>query len=67
MKYIENQLLTVKDVAQFIGFNVDWIYKKITKGEFPKPIKLGKSSRWVFSDIQEWINNLIKSQQTQGE
>ena len=56
-RYImDNKLLTVKEVTKLIGFNVDWIYKKIAKNEFPKPIKIGRSSRWLYTEIMQWIN-----------
>lgn len=51
-----NKLINAKEVAKLVGFNVDWIYKKIAKGEFPKPIKIGRSSRWLYTEIMRWIN-----------
>lgn len=51
----DEKLINVKEVAKIIGFNVDWIYKKIAKGEFPKPIKIGRSSRWSFLVVMEWL------------
>lgn len=44
-EYMHDKFITVKEVSKLVGFNVDWIYKKIAKGEFPKPIKIGRSSR----------------------
>jgi len=38
------------------------IYKLIAKGEFPRPIKIGRASRWRASDIDAWI----AAQQTNG-
>lgn len=52
----QNRFLNSKEVAEIVGFNVDWIYKKIAKGEFPKPIKIGRSSRWLYTEIMQWIN-----------
>ena len=31
------------------------IYRDINRGDFPKPIKLGNSSRWRVSDLQKII------------
>ncbi|MBW3116636.1 AlpA family phage regulatory protein [Providencia rettgeri] len=28
-------------------------------GEFPKPIKLGRSSRWLKSEIEQWLHTRI--------
>lgn len=51
----ENQLITIKDVSSIIGFNPDWIYKRIATNNFPKPIKIGRASRWNRKIINEWL------------
>ncbi|MEY1581647.1 helix-turn-helix transcriptional regulator, partial [Providencia manganoxydans] len=28
-------------------------------GEFPKPIKLGRSSRWLKSEVEQWLQARI--------
>ncbi|MFY2327391.1 helix-turn-helix transcriptional regulator, partial [Klebsiella pneumoniae] len=28
-------------------------------GLLPKPIKLGRSSRWLKSEVEEWVNSRI--------
>lgn len=52
------QLLTIKEVVQITGFKKSTIYKFIRENKFPQPLKFGKSSRWIKSEINEWINNL---------
>jgi|GEM_PF-1263064 len=49
------KLLTIKEVSEIIGFNPDWIYKNIAANKFPKPEKIGRSSRWKSTTIQEWL------------
>ncbi len=34
-------------------------YKLIQDGEFPKPIKLGRSSRWLRSEVENWLQQRI--------
>lgn len=51
----ENQLITIKEVSSIIGFNPDWIYKRIATNEFPKPIKIGRASRWNRTMINDWL------------
>ncbi len=29
-----------------------WFYKLIQLGEFPKPIKMGRTSRWLQSEVE---------------
>ncbi|WP_275427499.1 helix-turn-helix transcriptional regulator [Stenotrophomonas maltophilia] len=36
-----------------------WFYKLISLGEFPKPIKLGRSSRWLKSEVELWVRKRI--------
>lgn len=55
----EEQFITIKEVSDLIGFNPDWIYKRIANNEFPSPIKIGRASRWRRSTISQWKNNLI--------
>ncbi|MGQ5761980.1 helix-turn-helix transcriptional regulator [Serratia sp. IR-2025] len=31
----------------------------IQLGEFPKPIKLGHSSRWLQSEVETWVQQRI--------
>ncbi len=33
----------------------DGFYKLIQEGQFPKPIKLGRSSRWQKSKVEAWL------------
>ncbi|ELD2661794.1 AlpA family phage regulatory protein [Salmonella enterica] len=33
-----------------------WFYKLIQEGLFPKPIKLGRSSRWRKSEVECWLH-----------
>nr|WP_244290555.1 AlpA family phage regulatory protein [Atlantibacter subterranea] len=35
-------------------FTDKWIYKLISLGKFPKPIKLGRMSRWKAGDYYAW-------------
>ncbi|WET14984.1 AlpA family phage regulatory protein [Yersinia intermedia] len=36
-----------------------WFYKLIKDGSFPKPIKMGRSSRWLKSEVESWLNERI--------
>ncbi|MCL6721580.1 AlpA family transcriptional regulator [Klebsiella sp. T2.Ur] len=36
------------------GFTSRYFYKLINNGEFPFPIKFGRSSRWLLRDYSEW-------------
>ena len=37
-----------------------WIYKLISQGRFPKPIKLGRMSRWKAADYYAWGDSHVE-------
>lgn len=53
----EITLLKIEAVAKAIGVSEKHIYRLIRQQGFPKPIKIGRSSRWKKSDIAEWIKS----------
>ena len=62
-------LLTQKNVCEIISFsnklkqdtldkqNItrSYLYKMLNEGSFPKPKKFGRTSRWIKSDIEQWL------------
>ncbi|MFN2091870.1 helix-turn-helix transcriptional regulator, partial [Escherichia coli] len=42
------------------GMTDKWFYKLISEGHFPKPIKLGRSSRWYKSEVEQWMQQRIE-------
>lgn len=53
------RLLPIDEVVRQTGFGTSFIYDKIKKGEFPPPVKVGISSRWIESQVQNWIEKHI--------
>ncbi|EOJ8669035.1 AlpA family transcriptional regulator [Providencia stuartii] len=58
---LDDQLVDIKFITEFTGLTDKWFYKLIKEGEFPKPIKLGRSSRWFKSEIEQWLKERINS------
>ncbi|MEX6003435.1 helix-turn-helix transcriptional regulator [Providencia vermicola] len=56
---LDDQLVDIKFITQFTGLTDKWFYKLIKEGEFPKPIKLGRSSRWLKSEVEAWVQARI--------
>lgn len=53
------QLLQLRAVMQMTSLGSSTIYRKIDKGEFPRPRRLGENCvRWRLSDVQSWIERL---------
>jgi len=56
---MENErLLKLKQVQEYIPFCRSKIYQLLAKKEFPKPIRIGKTTVWKESQIQEYIKKL---------
>jgi len=58
-------LLNFLGVSQAVQFGRSRVYGMIKAGDFPKPIKVGKSSRWLKAEIDAWISKQA-AQRTQG-
>lgn len=52
---LNDQFVDMKFITRFTGLTDKWFYKLIQDGEFPKPIKLGRSSRWLQSEVEAWV------------
>ncbi len=56
---LDDQCVDMKFITRLTGLTDKWFYKLIQDGEFPKPIKLGRSSRWLKSEVEQWLQNRI--------
>ncbi|WP_233982419.1 helix-turn-helix transcriptional regulator [Pectobacterium versatile] len=56
---LEDQLVDMAFITKLTGLTDKWFYKLIKDGLFPKPIKLGRSSRWLQSEVEAWLQQRI--------
>ncbi|HDU8567272.1 TPA: AlpA family transcriptional regulator [Morganella morganii] len=56
---LDDPLVDMKEITKLTGLTDKWFYKLIQKGQFPKPIKLGCSSRWLKSEVEAWLQARI--------
>ncbi len=56
---VEDPLIDMTFIITFTGMTDKWFYKLIKDGDFPKPIKLGRSSRWFKSEVENWMQQRI--------
>lgn len=56
---LDDQLVDMRFITKLTGLTDKWFYKLIKDGLFPKPIKLGRSSRWKQSEIEGWLQQRI--------
>ncbi|MGC0016535.1 helix-turn-helix transcriptional regulator [Ralstonia pseudosolanacearum] len=54
------RLIRLPEVTHMTGLGKTAIYNYIKLGEFPRPVKLGRTSCWVESEIVEWIAELVR-------
>ena len=52
---LEDEFIDMKFITRLTGLSDKWFYKLIQEGVFPKPIKMGRASRWLRSDLEEWL------------
>lgn len=57
---LNDQFVTMAFITQLTGLTDKWFYKLIQDGTFPKPIKLGRSSRWLQSEVEAWLKQRIQ-------
>ncbi|GLH25594.1 hypothetical protein ENT52713_29900 [Enterobacter sp. 200527-13] len=55
----EDPLIDMMFITTCTGMSDKWFYQLISDGKFPKPIKLGRSSRWFKSDVESWMQQRI--------
>ena len=56
------KIIRLPEVRERVGLSGSGIYQLINKNQFPKQIKLGsRSTGWLESEIQEWIENRIRA------
>ena len=49
------RLLRMADVQKIVGLSRAAIYALIAQGLFPRPLKIGRSSRWRPDEIEDYI------------
>ena len=54
------RLMRLKEVAAYFSMNQRTIRRLCDRGEFPKPIRLGKSIRWREQSLVDFINGMVK-------
>ena len=51
------ELLTKKQIAQFLKLSARSIDRKIAQGQFPKGMKIGSLVRWPKGLVDKWISD----------
>ncbi|MBH1930902.1 helix-turn-helix transcriptional regulator [Serratia rubidaea] len=58
---MSNNLLRMSEIMRRTGYGKAWIYRLISQGKFPRPIKIGsRAIAFVESEVDDWINQRIE-------
>ncbi|HGG2393098.1 TPA: helix-turn-helix transcriptional regulator [Escherichia coli] len=62
MNTINQSLIRLPEVLKRTGFGKAWIYRLISEGRFPAPVKIGvRAVAFVESEVDEWIKSVIET------
>jgi excisionase family DNA binding protein len=50
------QLITGREISEKLHVNLATVYRLISSGRMPRPIKLGGATRWRSVEIDAWIS-----------
>lgn len=50
-------LLKFESVSQRVSLSRKSIYSLIKRGDFPRQVKIGRASRWLRHEIDDWIES----------
>lgn len=48
-------LLTADDVAALLNVSERTLWRLLSAGKVPKPVRIGRSTRWRAEDVREWV------------
>lgn len=54
------ELRTIEEVQAMTGMGSSWIYEQVKVDTFPAPIKIGRRSLWVLSELDAWVRAQIQ-------
>ena len=53
------RLMKVDEVLEFTGFGMSTLYRRMSDGDFPRPVQVGpRAVRWKDTDIEAWVEQL---------
>jgi prophage regulatory protein len=55
----QTRLIRLAEVIRTTGFGKSSIYHWAQAGEFPAPVHVGRSARWVSTEVERWIDGRI--------
>lgn len=60
------KLVELSPVLDTAGLSRSELYRRVSRGTFPKPCKVGRRSLWVDAEVQAWVAEQIAERDTQA-
>ena len=60
VELLSDQFVDMKLITALTTLSDKWFYKLIQEGRFPKPIKFGRKSLWLKSEVEWWLQERIE-------
>ena len=60
---LNDQLVDMAFITAYTNMTDKWFYRLISENAFPAPI--GRSSRWLKSEVEAWMTEQIKNSRGQ--
>ncbi|WP_338418125.1 helix-turn-helix transcriptional regulator [Klebsiella oxytoca] len=54
------KLVDLKFICEKTGLSRAFIYKLMSNEQFPKPLKLGRASRWYLREFEAWLDSCLR-------
>ncbi|HBX4665825.1 MULTISPECIES: helix-turn-helix transcriptional regulator [Enterobacteriaceae] len=55
----DDPLIDMIFITTYTNMTDKFFFKLIKNGQFPKPVKLGRSSRWRKSEVEAWMQERV--------
>lgn len=55
MAHFSEPLMRDKDVAKALNVSVSTVWRRVRDNTLPRPIQIGRLSRWSISDVEDTI------------
>lgn len=50
-------LLTAEETALLVSVSTRTLWRLLSAGKFPRPVRVGGSTRWRRAEIEQWIGD----------
>ena len=57
--HAHDRLIPIREAGKIVGLCKSTIYERIRAGEFPKPVKLGKLTRFSLHEVEAYVAALL--------